>query len=151
MANFLSPFHLQNGKNKQHFPSLYGRAKIKLLADTHDDQSDGRHGKVPKTQEEYTGLRKCPSLVADYRHEGTLGNFPLLKQLHHKFLHQTSQQPPMKRNPPLFSGENKPETPELFKAGVTDAVIHMGREARYCRWDTRRPSSGWFTDLTPSG
>lgn len=47
----------------------------------------------------------------------------LLKQgnLHHKLLHQTSQQPPMRRNPSLLSGENKPETSELFKAGVTDA------------------------------
>lgn len=47
--------------------------------------------------------------------------------------------------------ENKPGTPELFKAGVIDAVCHKCREARHCRWDTRRPNPGWFTDLTPSG
>lgn len=48
------------------------------------------------------------------------------------------QQPPMRRNPSLLSGENKPETPELFKAGVTDAVSHMGREAKFRLVQARR-------------
>lgn len=53
--------------------------------------------------------------------EGHRPAFPPEIQHHCKLLHQPAQQRPARKNPPLVSCEDKPETLQLVKAGVTAA------------------------------
>lgn len=41
-----------------------------------DDQTEGKRGKAFTRQEEHIRLGKCPSMVAEHHHKGTLASPP---------------------------------------------------------------------------
>lgn len=60
-----------------------------------------------------------------------------------------AQQHPARKNLPPVSCEDKPKTLQLAKASSRQLLClkpHLGREARRCRWDIKRPSASLSTD-----